>query len=244
MSTDIEDSPLPKRPRRLSLYSSESEEDDFPSRTVIPRYRRFYDVIVDRLASTGGTRQGTGTRTMLALDKIAKSIGLTGIHIRCVHSKSGKGLLSKLVREHGWQANGRLFPTGQLTEPVYFYRGPKRDRVPIGVRDSRQLRELHEYEAHNTPEQEREACAEQNAGVLRCPSLEEVKEWMQQVKKGTLPNTSRTFLIADDFKVTLLLSRAPRTRPVDFTMSPSVGILTDALSPLTSEWKKEVHANE
>ena len=181
---------------------------------------------------------------MLALDKMAKSLGLLGIHIRCVHSKSGKGLLSKLVREHSWLANGRLTPTGQLSESVYFYRGPKGDRVPIGVRDSRQLRELHEYEAKNTPEEEREACTDQNAGVLRCPSLEEVKEWMQQVKKGTLPNTSRTFLIADDFKVTLLLSRAPRMRPLDFKMSRSLGILTDAMSPLTSNLKEEVNSNE
>lgn len=207
-------------------------EEGTPPRKLVSTCHRFFDVIVDRMGSTQGTRQGTGSRMILGLDKIAKSIGLTGVHIRCVHSKSGKGFLSKLVRNHGWTPNGCLVPSKQLSEHVYFYRGPNEDRIPIAVKDSRQLRELHEYEATNTPEQEREASEDQNADVVRCASLEEVKEWMQEVQHGRQRCTSRTFLIADDFKVTLLLSRAPRLRSVDFRGSRlEKDTLTDAVSP-------------
>lgn len=210
------------RKRKLSLSESSSEN---------LQTRRFFDVIVDHISSTQGTRRGTGTLTMVALEKLAQAMGLTGVWIRCVHSRSGQGLIAKLVREYKWVSNGPISAPNQPSEKVFFYRGPRNDRVPIIVPSQRAVSEILTEEATYTKEEAVDATTIQNAGVHRCKSLQDVALWMAKVMTGQEPNTATTFLIANDCKLTLKLSRAPRMKYSDFQSSGSFDQASDVVSP-------------
>lgn len=216
------------RPVKRKYESSDDEEEN---KRASSNRCKFYDIIVDRMAATQGTRQGTGTATFVALEKLAHAMGLTGVHLRCVHSPSGQGLIGKLVREYKWVPNGQIVPTGTPTEPIYFYRGLHHNRVPIQVRSQETLHEMVQEDRALTQEEEEEDTQCYNMGVIQCESLQDVAIWIGHVMDGKKPNEATTFLIADNFKIQIKLSRAPRMRAEDFVMSCSLGKATDVLSP-------------